>query len=99
MINSTLLTANKLNHSKSLPEALQMTQHHSKPGDWQVDVKFQSKGVLQASASGLLLVPPGDVLALVTDPGAGRGLTSDTIYGQSVTVCVSTCWICGSGRL
>jgi hypothetical protein len=41
-----------------------------KPGDWRVDVRFREKGSLQAVASGVLLVPPNDALALVTDPGA-----------------------------
>lgn len=40
-----------------------------RPSDWQVDVKFQSRGVLHANASGLLLVPPEQALALVTDTG------------------------------
>lgn len=39
------------------------------PGDWKVDVRFKEKGNLQAVASGVLLVPPSDALALVTDSG------------------------------
>jgi hypothetical protein len=38
--------------------------------DWKVDVRFKEKGNLQAIASGVLLVPPSDALALVTDSGA-----------------------------
>lgn len=40
-----------------------------KIGDWRVDVKFREKGNLLATASGVLLVPPEDALALVTDAG------------------------------
>ncbi|WIA39715.1 hypothetical protein OEZ86_005777 [Tetradesmus obliquus] len=43
------------------------------PGDWKVDVRFKEKGNLQAVASGVLLVPPSDALALVTD-SAGDSL-------------------------
>lgn len=38
-------------------------------GDWKVDVRFRDKGNLQATASGVLLVPPEDALAFVTDAG------------------------------
>jgi hypothetical protein len=43
----------------------------TKVNDWRVDVRFQSSGALLATASGVLLVPPRDAVAFVTDEGAG----------------------------
>jgi hypothetical protein len=39
---------------------------------WKVDVKFQQSGALLATATGVLLVPPKDAVALVTDAGKGK---------------------------
>jgi hypothetical protein len=39
------------------------------PGEWSSNVRFVQKGCLHAHASGVLLVPPADAVALVTDAG------------------------------
>eukprot|EP00879_Flechtneria_rotunda_P026136 GHRR01027842.1.p1 GENE.GHRR01027842.1~~GHRR01027842.1.p1 ORF type:complete len:172 (+),score=21.46 GHRR01027842.1:222-737(+) len=45
-----------------------MVNSACQPGDWRVNVRFADKGVLRANAQGVLLVPPHNALALVTDP-------------------------------
>lgn len=52
-----------------LPTLDRMAGPIPKAGDWRVDVKFREKGNLLATASGVLLVPPEEALALVTDAG------------------------------
>jgi hypothetical protein len=54
-----------------------------KINDWKVDVRFKEKGNLHAVASGVLLVPPSDALALVTDSGAPRKQSSANRRCQS----------------
>jgi hypothetical protein len=39
--------------------------------DWKIGVKFQQSGALLATATGVLLVPPKDAVAFVTDAGKG----------------------------
>lgn len=46
-----------------------MEHSRIKPNKWSINVKFQSNGALLATATGILLVPPQDAVAFVTDAG------------------------------
>jgi hypothetical protein len=53
-----------------------------RPNEWRIDVRFREKGNLHAVASGVLLVPPSDALALVTDSGAPQWSSAINTWTQ-----------------
>jgi len=68
-----------------------MTLSISSMKDWEIDVKFQASGALLATATGVLLVPPQDALAFVTDEGAWSNDYIHTIAAHWSRSFVSMC--------